>query len=899
MLIGFFYKRKRCRDFVVFEKPRTFTEKFSTMKKCVLVAMLLSSLSVVRAQTDSFQALLSYVQNVYQFSQICPQEKVYLHFDNTAYFQGDVIWFSAYVVNAASHTPAESKVLYVELLSPNGVVLKQLKLKVENGRAHGSIPLVDVPTDQARALRGVTALPSGFYEVRAYTRTMLNFDDACVFSRVFPVYEAPEKEGDYSDPMMKRWDNPYDMQRPKTEKLKTVSLTFYPEGGHLVMGKSCRVAFKAIDVNGQGIAVSGKLATDVAGQSVAIETLHDGMGQFTFTPTKKRYQATVVYEGKEHTFRLPEPEEDAYTLRVDNLREQQIRALLVGYEGCPDELLGMMLVCRGQACYFDTLSIRQGQVSWSIPKGKLPTGVHQLTLFNTEGKVLAQRQLFVNNGIEAGGIEIAASARQHEPFAKVEMAVRTTMPDGTPHPATISLAVRDSKDLGTAYADNMYTNMLLSSELKGYIHQPEYYFEANDLEHTRALDLLMMTQGWMRYSWTQMARVEPFYIKHYVEDGLVIDGYLLGRMKDKPIKGATVKMRLYSPDRSQTQETSVVTDENGSFGFAVEEFMGKWDMFLSATQEGKQIDCRMRLDRASRPAARAYSEAEMYLPNHVGVYDTLALTSVKKDPMLQANPDSVFLLDNVDIHGRKKYIDYLTFKSYNAEEDTEFHLDQGRYTYMVRDYLKDKGYNIDYSQYDGVIPPGITTRDEMIAWSINQCPINNRRVLWYLHDEDKQWIKASYTPGFDIDMEDVKSIIVYDDPYEYSSLPFVREVLSLELMEELRHPTSNGVNAFSSGLYVIDIAMYPKGLRRSKAKGQRQTTFRGYTEVQEFYAPEYPDGPIQGDVDYRRTLYWNPALTTGAEGEATVVFYNNGYSKHFDVSAEGITPQGTVMHCVQ
>ena len=158
------------------------------MKKCVLVAMLLSSLSVVRAQTDSFQALLSYVQNVYQFSQICPQEKVYLHFDNTAYFQGDVIWFSAYVVNAASHTPAESKVLYVELLSPNGVVLKQLKLKVENGCAHGSIPLVDVPTDQARALRGVTALPSGFYAVRAYTPTMLNFDDACVFSRAFPVY---------------------------------------------------------------------------------------------------------------------------------------------------------------------------------------------------------------------------------------------------------------------------------------------------------------------------------------------------------------------------------------------------------------------------------------------------------------------------------------------------------------------------------------------------------------------------------------------------------------------------------------------------------------------------------------------------------------------------------------
>ena len=213
---------------------------------------------------------------------------------------------------------------------------------------------------------------------------------------------------------------------------------------------------------------------------------------------------------------------------------------------------------------------------------------------------------------------------------------------------------------------------------------------------------------------------------------------------------------------------------------------------------------------------------------------------------------------------------------------------------MVRDYLKDKGYNIDYSQYDGVIPPDITTREEMITWSILQCPINNR--LWYLHDEDKQWIKASYTPGFDIDMEDVKSIIVYDDPFEYMAIPFVREVLTVEQMEALRTPLHDSTNTYASGLYVIDIAMYPKGLRKSKVKGQRQTTFRGYTETQEFYAPEYPDGPIQGDVDYRRTLYWNPALTTDREGKATVTFYNNGYSKHFSISAEGITPQGTVMH---
>jgi hypothetical protein len=579
---------------------------------------------------------------------------------------------------------------------------------------------------------------------------------------------------------------------------------------------------------------------------------------------------------------------------ADNLRPGQVRGQLKGYAGCPDELLGMMLICRGAVSYFDTLSIRGGLASFVIPKEKLPTGVHQLTLFNAAGNVFAQRHLFIDNGIEAGDIAVNSDAAQYEPFSPVTLGVQTTAPDGTPLSATISLSVRDQQNLGTAYSDNIYTNLLLSSELKGYIHHPEYYFECNDVEHARALDFLMMTQGWTRYKWKQMARVEPFYIKHYVEDGLVIDGYVLGHLRDKPVEGATVKLRLYSPDRSQKQETMVTTDINGSFGFAVEEFYDKWDMFLSVFKDDKEIDCRILLDRASRPVVRAYTDADTYLPLHPTImFDTLV--TVEKDPFLQANPDSVFLLDNVDVHGRKKYVDFLTFKAYNAEEDTELHLDQGKHTYMVRDYLNEKGYNIDYARYDGVIPEGLTTRDQVIAWTLEQCPINNRRVLWYLHDEDSKWLKASYTPGFDIDMEDVKSIIVYDSPFEYMSIPFVKDVLAPEIIDSLNQPKALGDVVLTRGLYVIDVTMYPKGLRKSNVKGQRQTTFRGYTMGTEFYAPEYPDGPIKGDVDYRRTLYWNPALTTDANGQAEVLFYNNGYSKQFHISAEGITPQGVIL----
>jgi hypothetical protein len=724
---------------------------------------------------------------------------------------------------------------------------------------------------------------------------MLNFDEAGVFSRVFPVYEAPKKEGDYSNPAMKRWDNPYEQLRPETDKAKTINMTFYPEGGSLVMGVENRVAFKAMDENGMGVAVKGNVQVDKDEAPIPFTTTHDGMGYFDIVPTKKRHTVDVAYGDKIHTFRLPEADEEGYALRVDNSRAEHIRGQLSGYAGCQDELLGVMLICRGAVSYFDTISIKQGRALFVVPKENLPTGIHQLHLFNAAGELFAQRHVFVNNGIAAGEVRVTASATQYAPFEQVKMNVKTSLPDGTPMPATISMAVRDRQNLGTIYEDNVMTNMLLSSELKGYIHSPEFYFADTSPVHVQALDLLMMVQGWTRYNWHKMARVEPFYIKHYVEDGLVIDGYVLNRMKDKPIEGATVKMRLYSPDRSQTQETSVITDENGSFGFSVEEFDGKWDMFLSVFKDGKEQDCRLKLDRASRPTVRAYTLTDTYLTDDVATADDIEVERLSNEPSLQADPDSVFLLDNVDIYGRKKYVDYLTFKAYDAEEDTEFHLDQGNHTYMVRDYLTEKGYNIDYSRYTGVMPETITTREEMMSWALEQCPINNRRVLWYLHNEDSEWMKQSYTPGFDIDMADVKSIIVYDSPFDYHQIPVVRDVLTIEQLEELEQSKDAGDFMFSRGLYVVDISMYPKGLRRSKVKGQRQTSFRGYSEVPDFYAPEYPDGPIQGDVDYRRTLYWNPSLTTDAEGAASVEFYNNGYSKEFSVSAEGISAGGVVL----
>ena len=61
--------------------------------------------------------------------------------------------------------------------------------------------------------------------------------------------------------------------------------------------------------------------------------------------------------------------------------------------------------------------------------------------------------------------------------------------------------------------------------------------------------------------------------------------------------------------------------------------------------------------------------------------------------------------------------------------------------------------------------------------------------------------------------------------------------------------------------------------------GLRTTHIDGYSEVIDYYHPQYNREIIPGEVDYRRTLYWNPCVELNEEGKANVMFYNNSTCK--------------------
>jgi hypothetical protein len=198
---------------------------------------------------NEINRLYSHIQAFNDFSTHNPQEKVYLHFDNTSYYQGDNIWFKCYVVNGRHQLGALSKTLYVELLNPNGKVVDKRILKIEDGQCHGDFSLNQLP------------FYSGFYEVRAYTKYMLNFGDDAFFSRLLPVYDKPETEGAYEEKVMQQYGRhgtgayPMNRERPLLEK--NVNVRFYPEGGYLIKGLASRVAFEATDETGRPVSLTG------------------------------------------------------------------------------------------------------------------------------------------------------------------------------------------------------------------------------------------------------------------------------------------------------------------------------------------------------------------------------------------------------------------------------------------------------------------------------------------------------------------------------------------------------------------------------------------------------------------------------------------------------------------
>ena len=501
------------------------------MKRCLLV---LSTLFTLHSSLGMQAGTIDDVRQALEQSSLSQvQEKVYIHTDNQCYFVGDTLWYKAYVVRADNHQPTDmSRLLYVELLSPDGLVVERQQIIVSpKGFTCGQFALRD-------------SLYSGYYELRAYTRWMLNFNvrhhrysthDTWLFyskqmaadyfriwdglySRVLPVYSKPEEPGDYDARRM--------YQRPKTripkQKKDDLHVSFYPEGGHLIEGVENRVAFEVTDQHGQAVDIRGSVSSaDVPAFDVNTEYM--GRGSFVVKPTGRRLKAAFTWKGKQYTADLPKAESAGAALRLDGSRLSIAAAQLPALKGNAHPRYGVSVLCRGVLKHFQEVRFTSGAATVDLPLDSLPTGVCDVTLFDDEAHVLADRLFFVNHGDQSHHLITAPvnAAHTYEPYQKIELPIQC---QGVSEPTLISLSIRDTNTDEPTYDDgNLMTSMLLSSELRGFIARPAYYFESDDATHRRHLDLLMMVQGWRKYKWQEHADT-AFRLRYVPETTLTVEG---------------------------------------------------------------------------------------------------------------------------------------------------------------------------------------------------------------------------------------------------------------------------------------------------------------------------------------------------------------------------------------
>ncbi len=814
------------------------------------------------------QQLNSFAQHFSTFAKDYPQEKVYLHFDNTAYFLGETIWFKAYVVTAERNSLSPlSKTLYTELVTPEGNIVTTKKFKIENGQCHGEFQLPD-------------SMYSGFYEVRAYTRYMLNQEKEYLFSRVFPVYEKPKKAGEYN--LRKIRERYYSQrvpgQRKVYEQKGALMMTFYPEGGNLVIGLKSKVAFKATGKEGENAIVSGEVL-DAAGNKVSeLETTYLGMGTFEFTPGVGKYTAKVRYNDKEYSFELPQALSNGYAMTVDNSEKDDMTILIQKSPQLVADSLGITISCRGKLYTSDYVIVNnENKAALSLPCRMLPSGVSQITLFNRAGEVLSERLVFVNHNSQMK-ISIVQDKRSYQPFEKVNMDFQLNDMKGNPVETTFSVAVRDAaSSTYNPYNDNLLSNLLLSSELKGYIENPNYYFESDDPGRRAALDLLMLTQGWSRYVWKEMAGVTRHEVKQPIEKSLVIEGRILSLTKKKPKPNVEVLMFVTLPD-STSQRGTCMTDNEGKFSFVLTDFKGKAKLTLQTKENGIRKENNIILDRMFSPEYKCYSFMEKQNPESVIVRtdsisvkeDTLNTIIPKDIALLKPENDVKFSIDKknhqlkeVVVKGKKKFIrEGEGLGNANIVYDVETSVDD----------LIDKAEDLPVS-----IGEFLIHSNPYFLYGVSGCRYKGKKVVSILNNNF--W--GSGVPALLIN--EVKTITIHES-----------SGTSLRYLGQIAPDNEGNMFQLSGDEVVVFVYTYKDLHIRTTPEGIRQTSFLGYAYTKEFFQPNYEKALLPDEKDYRRTLYWNPDVKTDANGKATISFFNNGSCKAMNVSAETVTERGVI-----
>jgi len=799
---------------------------------------------------DPVEKLISSIQ---KWMETNPQEKVYLHMDKPYYALGDTIWFKSYVTIGSRHQLSKmSGALYVELINEKDTLISSLKLPLMAGMAMGEFTLDD-------------SYKAGNYRIRAYTQWMRNAGGEYFYDHTFAVGDPLDIDGTAAGQPEnkvvsgKKKNNKKDKASSKAD----TDVQFFPEGGNLLNGVSCRIGFKAVGKDGKGLHVKGNISDQNGNESGTFESLYAGMGVFSLTPESgKTYQAKVFFaDGTEKTVPLPKALEQGFALSI---HQPDADSLLVRIHSSfsltsTPRTVSLVVQSGGETIYASGLMISKPVTSIWLPKKEFPSGIAQFTLFDDKAEPLSERIAFIKSN-DRMDLKMTSVKKSYSSRERIEIALESKSGRGEFVAGNFSVSVIDESKVPTNENNesSIFSGLLLSSDLKGYIETPNYYFANENDEVNRALDNLMLTQGYRRFVWKEILNAAASVAgkPEYPAESLSteISGKVL-TLGGKPVaNGVVTMMSLAQNFMEQTK-----TDADGRFRYQPIVLGDSLKLSLQALTEKKGKKVEVILDEVARQVITANKNKPDFAAN-IPLLTKTYLTSIKnQDEIWQktGRPGRVQRLKEVVIRAKKAANDYapqgsLTISSVSADQ-----------TYLMENLglCANLGTCLQ-GRLHGVVfrmKGSVTYFPHSIRGNPMQVIVDGRRM------------------DTEMDVGDIFDSNVLE-PADIVKIDVVRTNL-----------------AAISVLGGESIMIYTKRgyLRRRYTPNVINIKPKGFNNARVFYTPRHDKpGIINQLPDLRSTIYWNANVKTDADGKGRISFFNADGPGTYKVILEGINAAG-------
>ena len=840
---------------------------------------------------------------------VFPQEKIYMHTDKPYYVSGERIWFRAHLTDAASHVPvAVSRYVYVELINPLDSIVARVKIREVDGAYYGYLLIPE-------------EIPEGDYTMRAYTTFMRSQDEHYFFTKPIRIVDPQARmihtETDFTFPSdgkvyvtfrfsdvasstpivpasvkagvndgkpvnvtvnedgiagvrfdlpatvllleTKAAGNPYRQFIRIPAPDNDFDVSFYPEGGHLMQGTFCNIAFKAMKSNGQACSLSGMIYDQSDSVVERFKTDYLGMGNFMLLAEKGNAYYAVCQNDKGQTkrFDLPAAVERGYALSVGLTKNLIGVTILQPAETVQKDTLYLLAHTRGEVHFAglwdqeinpDVLPIEMdGENMAVIPMEQLslggknmaifqmeqfPSGVLHFILFDVNLNPLSERLVFINNPDQVD-VTYRPDKDSYDRRSLVNNQVIVTDIDGAPLTGSFSVSVTSDREVIPDSTSNILTQLLLTSDLHGHIENPAYYFQPGNARTLWALDLLMRTQGWRRYNIEELAQGRFALPVWHIEAGAEVSGIVKNLMSNKPADDIEVTVTSLQGDYFDVAKT----DMEGRFHLYGGEFPDSAMLIVSADSKRGITRLEVIVNEESFP--------EITLPSAVP-----SLINKSRFAIYAGKTEQIYAIE----HG---------IRTINLEEVTVLAVRQPQKTSL---------------RYDSQNKISITSEQLEKIRSTDMRIVLSRIPGLKITGSPGGGYAGTYRDG-------PVTLVVNDVAY---SIGDYLHLISKDEIDQID---------FVNGFIILYTTNFKNDKREIPAFNIKTIKPLGYQQPVEFYAPKYdtPASKASPNPDLRTTIHWQPVVTIDEEGVATFEFYTADEPGSYTVIIEGLTNDGRII----